>query len=246
MSDGGSAASGPQGPDKPRALLTVWAAEPGRGVIFDFNGTLSDDEPLLLRIFTELFHDHLQWNLTPEHYYAYLAGLSDREIIDTVVRQAAPGCDELIPTLLSERRRRYRALAEARSPIRPLAVALVRMLIDAGVPVGIVTGAQRTDVDFVLEHSDLRGMIKAITTEEDVVRGKPDPEGFRIGAARLGLATADVLVFEDSVPGLVAARAAGMRCVALTGTGAPDELARAADVVIDALEPGLFDGLLGG
>ena len=60
-----------------------------------------------------------------------------------------------------------------------------------------------------------------VVAEEDVRRGKPDPEGFRAGAALLGREPTDVLVFEDSVPGIRGALAAGMRCIAV-GTAPGD------------------------
>ena len=58
---------------------------PVRAVVFDFNGTLSDDEPILLRIYQELFAEHGR-PLTAEEYYAELSGLSEEEIIGQLAR----------------------------------------------------------------------------------------------------------------------------------------------------------------
>ena len=79
---------GPNSDARAATVIDAWASSPHRGVIFDFNGTLSDDEPLLLRIYSEMFLHHLQWTLTPRHYYARLAGRSDREIIDIIVEES--------------------------------------------------------------------------------------------------------------------------------------------------------------
>jgi beta-phosphoglucomutase len=230
-------------------LLRGWAASPGRGVIFDFNGTLSDDEPILLRIFTELFAEYLHWTLTPDDYYSRLAGHSDREIIEMVVGNVGPGDgapkdDPLVDLLLTQRRRRYRELVEASSPITPAATALVRRLSRAGVPLAIVTGAQRPDVEFVLERSSIGDLVRLMVTEEDVTRGKPDPEGFLAGAAGLGLDPWDLLAFEDSVAGIRAAKAAGMVCLAVVGTRDGTALATEADCVVTGLSPDLMDGVL--
>jgi sugar-phosphatase len=70
-----------------------------------------------------------------------------------------------------------------------------------------------------------------LVTGEDVMQGKPAPDGFELGARRLGHAPASCLVFEDAPPGVVAARAAGARVVALTTTHSPEQLADA-DAVI--------------
>src|SRR5687768_15937108 len=88
-------------------VIDQWSARPGRAVIFDFNGTLSDDEPLLLSIFTELFSRHLGWQMTPEEYAARLLGHSDREIIEIAVREQQGGDADLVEELLAQRRDRY-------------------------------------------------------------------------------------------------------------------------------------------
>jgi beta-phosphoglucomutase len=213
---------------------------PQRAVIFDFNGTLSDDEPLLLRVYTDMFREHLQWPLTSEHYFHVLAGLSDREIIQTVVAERIGGDSSLVERLLGERRTRYCDLVEEGSPILPATVEMVLGLHGSGVPLAIVTGAQRVDVEFVLARSPLSGLLPVIVTEEDVKIGKPDPEGFLIALKELGLDASGVLVFEDSLHGVAAAHAAGMRCIGVEGTKTRAELAGHADGVVARLEPGIF------
>jgi len=225
-------------------VLRAWSRGPDRGVIFDFNGTLSDDEPILRQIFTELFAEHLGWQMPAEDYVARLAGYSDREIIERVVTERA-GDPALVEPLLAERRRRYRELVRTESPVRPDTCALVARLAAAGVPMAIVTGAQRPDVELVLAHSEVGRHLDLMVTEEDVIRGKPDPECFLKGAALLGLDPAAVLVLEDSVAGVRAARAAGMAVVGVEGTGARTAVASVADATVPALSPGLLDAVPG-
>jgi beta-phosphoglucomutase-like phosphatase (HAD superfamily) len=105
---------------------------------------------------------------------------------------------------------------------------------------GIVTGAQRADVEFVLDHRGIAASFAAVVTEEDVVHGKPDPEGFELGAALLGVPPSSVLAFEDSLYGVRAARAAGMTVVGVVGTAPATQLADEADVVIDGLGPAVL------
>lgn len=235
VDDGGAAADG---------VLATWARNPRRAVIFDFNGTLSDDEPILLRIFTEIFRVHLGWDLTPEHYRSRLLGHSDREIVEIVVAERTGGRDpELVERLLGERRERYKEIVAESSPITPSATALVRRLADAGVPMAIVTGAQRADVMAVLDSCEVGRLIDVIVAEEDVERGKPDPEGFLAGAALIDRAPDEVLVFEDSVPGVLGARSAGMRCIAVA-TDSPDrQVLDAASAVVPALGDELFENI---
>jgi len=224
-----------------------------RAVLFDFNGTLCNDEPVLLRLYTRMFREHLDWALTPDDYWARFAGRSDREIVESAVARTRPedgphpeeAQRPLVQRLLAERQRRYREAVARSSPIADGTARLVRRLAQAGTALGIVTGAQRADVDFVLAHSAVDGLIPVLVTEEDVRRGKPDPEGFLLGARELGVAPEDVVAFEDSLPGLRAARAAGMRTVGVAGTCTRGQLAAEADVVVEALGPDWPEGLPG-
>jgi sugar-phosphatase len=86
-----------------------------------------------------------------------------------------------------------------------------------------------------------------LVSADDITRGKPDPEPFLLGAALLGVEPARCLVLEDAPAGVAAARAAGMRCVAVSTTHPREVLD--ADVVVDSLEslrvlPGREGGLL--
>lgn len=213
-----------------------------RAAIFDFNGTLSDDEPILFRIFGELFENRWLYNLTREDYFTRLAGHSDREIIETVaaVSMATASAVEreaAVADLLAARRDRYRELVALDCPIRPATVELVRSLTAQGIRLAIVTGAQRADVLHVLAHSPVTDSFTQLIAAEDVDRGKPDPQGFLLAATALGLEPTDIVVFEDSVAGIRGATAAGMRCIAVAGTHDVDTLRSETDLVVGELSP---------
>jgi len=73
---------------------------------------------------------------------------------------------------------------------------------------------------------------------DDVQEGKPDPQGYLAAARRLGVERAACLVFEDTVPGLEAARAAGMRCIGITTTFSSTQLG-CVDCITDFAEVGV-------
>ena len=227
----------------PRTEATVktWAAHPRRAALFDFNGTLSNDEPLLLKLYIELVAETFGAILTKEHYYEHLVGLSDREIFEDLVAQHG-GEPSLVETLLTERSERYLRLAALTSPIEEPSVSLLDRLGAARGPLGVVTGAPVKEVAFVLTHRGLLDRFGVIVTEEDVTEGKPDPEGYLLGAAQMGLDPAQTLVFEDSLPGVAAAKAAGMTVIGVLGSTDPALLAQAADGVVEALDPSILDG----
>lgn len=222
-------------------LLAQWAEAADPAVIFDFNGTLSDDEPILFQIFGELFDEHLNWALSQDDYDRHLLGHSDREIVEKAIEITGARVD--VDPLLELRKQRYRDLVAQRNPITSDTASLVQILARHGVPMAIVTGAQRDDVHAVLASSPVGEVIEIVVAEEDVRRGKPDPEGFLSGAALLGHSPSQVLVFEDSVPGVRGALAAGMRCVAVS-TAPSEALLSVAPAVVPALSADLVSHVL--
>jgi beta-phosphoglucomutase len=196
-------------------------------VIFDFNGTLSNDEPILCGIFTELFAEHGK-PLSAQEYFDQLAGLSDPEIVRTWLGEDHPDVDAVI----EERIVRYRAACADGSSIEEPTRAAVRFAAER-VPVAIVSGAARAEIEPVIEAAGLASLFTAIVPAEDIARGKPDSEGYQRALELLGgkLDPRDVLVFEDTEAGIASARGAGMRVVAVRGTLVPERLAAAEEIV---------------
>ena len=208
-------------------------------MIFDFNGTLSQDEPILYAIFRDLFAGYGR-PLSEEEYFEQLAGLSDPEIVRTWLGPDHPAVDEAI-----ERRTvRYQELAADGSTVPPAVREAVRYAAER-VPVAVVSGAARPEIEPVLEAAGLAGLVSVVVAAEDVARGKPHPDGYLRALELLdgGLVAAEVLVFEDTEAGIAAARAAGMRCIAVLGTLAPERLA-AADELVPALDVDLLRRML--
>jgi beta-phosphoglucomutase len=209
-----------------------------RAVVFDFNGTLSHDEPILCEIFMELFAEHGK-PLSAQEYFDELAGLSDPEIVRTWLGRDHPDVDEVI----EERIRRYRAAVADGSTVPEDVRAAVRYAAER-VPVGLVTGAARAEVDPVIAAAHLAGAFAAIVAAEDVERGKPEPDGYDLVRTKLEVAANDVLVFEDTEVGVMSAKAAGMRCFAVLGTLSFERLAQA-DEVVERIDLPLMQRLLG-
>lgn len=212
---------------------------PVRAVIFDFNGTLSQDEPILLAIFQELFAEHGR-PLSAEEYFGELAGLSDPEIVRTWLGADHPAVDEVI----ERRSERYRQLVADGSSVPQAVREAVRYAAERA-RVAIVSGAAREEIGAVLEGSGLAHVVTTVVAAEDVGRGKPHPDGYlRVLELLDGdLRARDVLVFEDTEAGVAAAKAAGMRCIAVLGTLAPERLA-AADEIVPALDVELMRRVL--
>jgi HAD superfamily hydrolase (TIGR01509 family) len=204
-------------------------------VLFDFNGVLVDDEDVHFEAFRRTLAV-LGITISHEIYRRYL-GYDDRATIVALLdhhdRRAA--CDDgELARAVARKQATYARLAGEHPRLGFGARALVRALRDAGARLAIVSGARRAEIDAVLDAAALRGDFEAVVAAEDVARGKPDPEGYRLALARLQAAAGtalDAVAIEDAPAGLRAARAAGLRCVGLATTCPADELGAADDVV---------------
>jgi beta-phosphoglucomutase len=203
---------------------------PTRAVVFDFNGTLSDDEPVLCEIFMHLFAEHGK-PMSAQEYFDRLAGLSDPEIVRTWLGRDHPDVDAVI----DERVRRYRAAVADGSSVHEHVREAVRYAAER-VPLAICSGAARAEIEPVVEAAGLAACFKTVVTSDDVVHGKPDPEGYAKTLGILGVDAADAVVFEDTEAGVASARAAGVgRVLAMKTTLEPHRLAEA-DELIDRID----------
>ncbi|MGI5500499.1 HAD family hydrolase [Lentzea sp. CA-135723] len=201
-------------------------------VLFDMNGVLVDDEAL----HEEAFRTALaQWRLPLDHgtYLRHFAGKTDLAGFTGYLREHA-GTTATPDQLLTVKAQTYRLLADTNLQGYEVAVALVRTLRSTGHALALVTSSSRGEVELALKHLELNEAFDVIVTSEDVVEGKPSPEPFLLAADLLGRPPRECVVIEDSPSGVAAARAAGMRCIAVTSTHASAAL-RHADRVVTSL-----------
>jgi len=212
---------------------------PVRAVVFDFNGTISDDEPILCEIFRRLFAAHGK-PLSVREYFDQLAGRSDPEIVRTWLGPDHPAVDEVI-----EQRIALYCETVADGSSIPTRVRSAVLYTAERVQVGIVSGAAREEIAPVIEAAGLGEAIDVVVAAEDVVRGKPDPEGYEraLDLFDHDIRAGEVLVFEDTEAGVAAAKAAGMRCLGVLGT-LPRERLAAADGIVPLIDRPLVERLL--
>jgi HAD superfamily hydrolase (TIGR01509 family) len=204
-----------------------------RALLLDFNGTISEDEPILFRIFQELFAEAGK-PIGEEEYYAELAGFSDREVIRLWL-----GREDLV---LEQRKiDRYRDLADG-STVSEETREAVRAAA-AEVPVAVVSGSARAEIEPVLDAAGIRNEFTAVVSLDDIRRSKPDPEGYLIALHLLGVQAAGAAAVEDSPAGVAAAKAAGLYTVGVTTTQ-PAERLSAADEVASHVDRDLIARLL--
>jgi mannitol-1-/sugar-/sorbitol-6-phosphatase len=192
-----------------------------RAILFDLDGVLVDSAERVEKTWREWATRH---RLDPEHVIAMAHG---RRTIETV-RLVAPelSTDAELTALES---------SEATNPEGVYEIAGARELLQL-LPAsrwGVVTSGIRAVAEFRLRYTGLPSPAVMICADE-IMRGKPDPEGYLTAAARLGHSAADCIVIEDAPAGIESAQAAGMRAIAIATTYPPERL-RAADAIVTRL-----------
>jgi beta-phosphoglucomutase-like phosphatase (HAD superfamily) len=205
-----------------------------RAVLFDLDGTLVDTERESATALERVLARH-GVTMTPADF-DYNIGHSWLQIHEFLTRghgAAVPPLRELIEATAAEREATFAA-----SPVTALpgGHSLPERLA-ARMPVAIVSGSCRREADAAIAGAGLqRSWFRLILTAEDYAPGKPDPRGYLLAAERLGVAPRDCLVVEDSAPGVLAGRAAGMRVVAVRAGNFAGQDQSPADVIVDTLD----------
>lgn len=211
-----------------------------QAVVFDFDGVIADSERLHLRAYQDVVGT-AGLSLSEEAYYARYLGYDDVGVLRALARdQGVALAEPRLRELVAEKGARYEALASEGEMLFPGAGAFVRMAA-AHVPIAIASGALTHEIEHVLDRAGLLDLFAAIVGADQTERGKPDPDPYLVALARLRAAVRRTIdpgrsvAIEDSRWGLLAAREAGLRTVAVTTTYPAGELAEAADLV----SPGL-------
>jgi beta-phosphoglucomutase family hydrolase len=201
-------------------------------VIFDFDGVVIDSHEAHERSWFALAAE-LEQALTRETFVSTFG--QRNESILPFLGWADEVDRERIQQLGDRKEGLYREILRAEG-IEPLpgVVALLEDLKRAGIPCAIGTSTPRANVECVLEITGLGGFFQDIAASEDVSRGKPDPEVFLKAAAKLGAEPSTCVVIEDAHVGIRAAKAAGMKAVAVTTTHPAESLAPEAPDRIEA------------
>ncbi len=195
-----------------------------QGVIFDMDGVLTDSEPLINAAAIAMFREK-GLEVQPRDFLPFVGAGEDRYIGGVAETYRFP------LDLPAAKRRTYEIYLElvpARLTAFPGAVELVRTCRKAPLSAAVASSADRIKVAANLNKIGLPPETwDALVVGEDVKSKKPAPEIFLHAARRLDLPPANCVVIEDAVNGVQAAKAAGMRCVAVAHTFPAAQLATA-------------------
>lgn len=196
------------------------------GFLFDLDGVLIDSEREYSRI----------WARVNEEYPSGTKSLE----------QVIKGCtldkilDDHYPDLeIREKvvKRLYELEAKMKYEYLPGARELLNGIKEAGLPMVLVTSSNDVKMAHLDEEiPELRSMFDFIVTADLISHSKPHPEGYLLGASKIGRDISRCVVFEDSLQGVKAGRNSGAYVVGVAGTLPRDVIAPYSDIVVDSLE----------
>lgn len=210
-----------------------------KALVLDFDGVIADTEPCHFRAFQQVLAG-VGLTLSPEDYSARYLGFDDEGAFRAVWNDQGRSLTE---TAVADLVRAKAALLDAALAggdlLFPGAADAVRRL-SARVPIAVASGALRHEIETVLRRANLLSCIRAIVAAGDTPAGKPAPDPYVKAVAALDVRPSQAIAVEDSQWGVQSARAAGLRCVAVT-TSYPASAFADADLVVPDLAALTFD-----
>lgn len=207
---------------------TTHPSGPARAVLWDLDGVLADTEALLLEAEQVAFAAY-GVGITAEFKRSFV-GRGGGEVLAAMAR--ALGVEVDLDDLA---RRKLEAYARRLPFLQGFdqTAAVARALHAAGVPQAVASGSPAEAIRAALHLVGLADVLTTVVSADEVAAGKPAPDVFLEAARRLGVPAAGCVAVEDAVPGVLAAAAAGMRCVAIPSITDPlDPRFEDADVLV--------------
>jgi len=182
-----------------------------KGVIFDLDGVLVSTDEMHFKAWEILAQELGITNFTKEDNKRQ-KGVSRMESLEVVLSKGSKVYSEKEKLAFAEQKNRYyiELLQDLKEDaILPGVIKTLNMLKARGILIGI--GSVSKNTPLILEKTGLLPYIDQVSCGLDITRSKPDPEVFEVAAAKLGLQKEECLVVEDSVAGIIGAKAAHIR-----------------------------------
>jgi beta-phosphoglucomutase len=185
-----------------------------QGVIFDLDGVIVDSHPLHKQAWKRFFCS-LGKEISEDDLAFVLEGNKRDDILRHFLGELT---EQQVKDYGAWKESLFKHSAQDLKAVDGLA-GFFDQIDRAQLPIALASSASRSRVEYMLELLNLKDRFRVIVTGDDVIKGKPDPTIFRLAARGLGVQPRNILVCEDSVNGIDAAKRLGMKCLAIAANG---------------------------
>lgn len=211
-----------------QAILIIKELKILKGIIFDMDGVIIDSEPIHYEIEQNLLKK-LGGKLSKKEHATFI-GTTDYNMWSSLKERynLEPSVEEII-----DMKKELFLRNIDKIQLIDGFYDFMTMLYKKGYKLGLASSNNRKSVESIVEKFELDKYIEVTMSGEDVSKGKPDPEIFLTTAKKLSINPEDCIVVEDAENGVVAAKAAGMKCIALQGNNIGLQDLSNADIIIE-------------
>jgi len=205
-----------------------------KAVIFDWDGTLADTKKAVVQSFQKVLGE--AGCSVSDGFIERRMGIGTKKTIIEAFRECHMRLD--VSTLEKLAKEKIRIQARLTYIVRLFdGVTELLEALHGRIQIALATMSSRKVVDKLLPEKRIEGYFDFVITADEIVNPKPNPEVFLVSAAKLGVKPEDCVVVEDSVFGVRAAKAAGMKCIAVSsGAYSREELGKEKpDIIVNAL-----------
>jgi HAD superfamily hydrolase (TIGR01509 family) len=209
-----------------------------RAILWDMDGVLADTSQLHFETWTRVLDEQgIPFNRQKFHM---IYGLKNRDLLPYLTDK--PLEPDWIDWLADQKERAFRQALPGQIKLLPGVLKWLQCFNSWGYRQAVASSAPPENVEALVDNLAIRKYFSALVTPGSLP-GKPNPAVFLLAASQLGVNPADCVVIEDSIPGIEAAKRAGMHCIAVTTTNPPEALTQADIVVVnlDQLTAEQFD-----
>ncbi|MDN3596574.1 HAD family hydrolase [Zunongwangia endophytica] len=205
-----------------------------KAAIFDFDGTLVDSEHYHFKSWTEVLKEY-DVDLDYDYYIKTYAGTPSPINAKAIIEQFDLPISREDLTYKRERMAE-KLVKESEVEFMPFAIETLELFKKKGIPIYLVTGSPRNNVEFLLEKTGIDHYFEFTITRTDVKNSKPDPESYLTAIEKINLPKQNMIVFEDTKTGVASAKGAGLECLAIQADANLKDNVKAADKIFDTLQ----------
>ncbi len=202
-----------------------------KAIIFDMDGVIIDSESFQFEAFKQLF---LKFGVELSmEAYNWVGKTAKENVVNIMKKYQVEGDPD---KLVQERRQIYHAIIKNKITAIPGTMQLIDRL-SKKYTLALASSSSMESIEIVLGGLRIRNFFEVVVSGEEVSRGKPNPEIFKLTAKKLNLSPEECIVLEDSQPGIEAAFGAGIKCIAIPNKYTKDhDFSKATKVVQGSVE----------